>query len=93
MAKIARNAGSTRAGRWLSEIGIDVVLRTAEPCFKGGHKGIFADLHQAGGARAFLVDDWRAAGDDGLLGYAVEIAGSALNVGAGLVELFPADFS
>ena len=76
----------------MSEVGVNVVLCAAQPRFQRCYEGILADLYQAGGTSAFLVDDGRATGDDGFLGDAIEIAGATLDVGSGLIEVVPSRF-
>ncbi len=51
------HVGSYTENRDRSEVGVNVVLGAAEPCFQRGYERIFADLYQAGGTSAFLGDD------------------------------------
>jgi hypothetical protein len=76
----------------VSEVRVNIVLGAAEPRFQQCYKRVFADLYQARGASAFLVDDGRATGNDGFLGDPIEVARSSLDVGSGLIEVVPSDF-
>jgi len=68
------------------------VLRAAEPRFQRCYKRVLADLYQAGGTSAFLVDDGRATGNDGFLGDSIEVARASLDIGSGLIEVVPSGF-
>jgi len=87
-----REHANSRAAVDISEIGLNVVLSTAQPRFEGGYEGIAADLYEAGCPGTLLMGDGGSTRDKRFLWHAIEVPGSALDVSTGLVEFVPADF-
>ncbi len=66
------------------EVRLNVVPRTKQPGFQGGHKRVPADEHETARAAALLDDDRGCTVDQGLLGHSVKVTRGLVYIGAGL---------
>src|SRR5215472_824692 len=72
-----------------SEVRIDVVLRTAQPCLQSCYKWVLTDLHQSRRSCALFVNNGRTSRNDRFFRYSVKITRPTLHVGSGFVQFVP----